>query len=232
MPNKEFLQMMKQPTIGHNGGNPKAEIWFCGLENRYRNDGYVAENKKLLTVPDYKIALTNEWRGLFGKLYNILADLGLAKNWKVPAEMFHDDAPYYSLNLYPFAFPKVKATKADNDLIKKLTGLENKTQYQYSCDLLRRETNRQLLTKNSRRIIVCCSVDFIYDYLIQFVQDEGKIGEVLIQCWKHYAENPNDNYFAVNINSDTIKTMIFCPHLARISDLECEKIANLVRENL
>ncbi|MDR1360753.1 MAG: hypothetical protein LBJ18_00365 [Rickettsiales bacterium] len=221
----EFYTMMKCPTVGHNGGNPNADLWFCGLEHGGEMECCKRENKKKLKMPDRKISFRNNRKGFFNNFYKILEALDLNHS-QYPNELFNKDSRFYSANLYPFGFPGIHF--GTNKEIHKLTGLKNKTQYQYLCDLLRKESNEPLLTPNHNRVIVCFSKSFMEDFLVQFVHSDDKLGSAIIQCWEHHANNPDEKYFKVDINSDTIKAMIFCPHLCA-RGFKCENLIELIK---
>lgn len=215
--NKKFLEMMENANVGHNGGKPEADLWFVGLEN---NAGALGadHNQKLLDGTTSQLDL--EHQDFTSKFNQKLRDLsGMADCNKV--SQMYANANFYCANLYPFACTNIK----DESNICALTGL-SKTQYQFACDLMRRKTNQTLLTKNPNRIIVCFSVDFAENFMVQFIDDDACLGRAVLQLWKYLAAQ--EKYFQIEIGSDRINKMVFCPHPCAW-DFDAARVKELIK---
>jgi len=208
----KFLEMLERMKVGCNGGNPKADLWFCGLENggyqskKYRDE----ENEKRLTKPGWKPDLTKSWNGLFGIFYDIIFGLGRIKKKGDPADMFRDGAPYYFANLFPFAFPS-RHPKAEADKeIKKLTGINTLCEYKRACDGWRSESEEWHKFYTSAKVIVCFGKGHREDFIWQFSKSDEKSDEEYKKLKKKL--DPGENILPLKL--DDGKVLILCVHPA------------------
>jgi len=233
MPSKEFLQMMKCPTVGHNGGNPKAEIWFCGIENGWSGDesgkGHMKHNMELLKDPNHKTTYDPVPKGYFIALRKILKTLGLFdSDSNDPNDWFYKKAKFYSVNLYPFAFPaRYPTAKADKEILE-LTGIKTKREYMQECDRLRCANPKWHELHKNAKVIVCFGKECWDDFIWQFSKSDREY-ELLKEDDKSITERTT----SIELSLDNGNILILCPHPSSIKPrLDIDKLCGHIRRYL
>ncbi len=166
---------------GCDGGNPKADIWLCGIENanpeqdKKENIQYyksISAKGCVEISEDYDFFSKEnkygmKYRGFnqnFAKIYN--AYLGnKAEDFE---NLLDGDEKILKLNLYPIAFRNTSSEYWNEYNLKDITGFKNKYLYQTWCFFNRAETFRELRKEYKPKLIICVGTSYLLDFIMFF----------------------------------------------------------------
>lgn len=158
---------------GYEGGNPRARVWFCGIEPGGGNE--TPPMPVVETLPSRPVPWKSDFNGRLLKLYGAMMD-GLPATRSVARKTGMEDPTVRSfcgkegqvlkLNLFPIPFARESIVWEQKHFIR--TGLPTKELYVAWCAAIRFEHFRQLLKENSPSIIVCFGKTYMHHFLSAF----------------------------------------------------------------
>lgn len=149
---KLFLKMLGNPEKGNNGGNPKAKLWFCGIENHPGDIG-TEHNQRLLNDKTYVRMVNQDFTTFNSAIRTILRELELIGDVKTADEMYQS-GNFYCANLFPFALNRNSAD-IDKEIFE-LSGLPTLSCYEYISTCIRNNHKWSKFSENAK-IVVCFS---------------------------------------------------------------------------
>lgn len=196
----KLAKLLENPNIGHNGGNPNAKLWFCGLEN---NADDFCEQHNINLINGNNEHINQEWCPFNNFIWKILNNLNY--NPSENAEEMYKSNNFFCANLYPFAC----RSKKDETNIHELTGF-TKEQYYNFCDITRHQNKAWQDFYKKSRIIICFGISKIESFIMQFTTSAEEFESAMIQYWQYYTNaNINNDGILIKLNN---RTLLICHH--------------------
>jgi hypothetical protein len=161
---------------GCDGGNPRGDIWLCGIE--YAGEEEEQSFKQYLTqdvskppLPreDHASYLNSRYNQSALKILCALADERVSryKEFFVANDVFGADSNYFKMNLYPIGFKNVSPSQWE-EWHPRLTGFQNKGDYLAWCQKERFPKIKGWARKWAPKLIVCTGTTFAAEYFDAF----------------------------------------------------------------
>lgn len=146
----ELIELLDSPSVGIDGGNPNAAVWFVGVEYADRGDDNEVRG--------------DWWNDYTGDKYyaNVRALLECVG-------VKNADGAYLA-NLYPVRKP---STQSDAEIKK--YGFKKLDDYYAFCDLHGRRVFRENLNRGPRRTVICNSIGFMWGFMMQLGLSHGAV---------------------------------------------------------
>ncbi len=183
--NTKFIEWASSLS-GCNGGNPRAEIWVCGIEHglgksdnpeNYYSNKLPQEIAKGAFTPsekyDWRSHLKYGYGRSLAKLYSAVKGRDI-RNYKELANE-NDNHQIFQLNLYPIAFNSVKSDLWKQNKMPELTGFEEKHLFKTWCFLHRFPKISKMVSKTgySPKLIIGTGVNYLTDFFSCFAGASG-----------------------------------------------------------
>jgi len=222
---KLFLKMLNNPEKGNNGGNPKASLWFCGIENNPGDIG-TEHNQRLLNDKSYVRMPNQDFTTFNSAIRTILRELDLIGDVKTADEMYQSDN-FYCANLLPFALNR-NSDDIDKEIFE-LSGLPMLSCYEHVATYIRTNYKWYKFSENAQ-IIVCFSKQekYISMFMDMFSNTLDEWYRMRVQL-THAQENNREIICLQGYN----RVLIFTKHPSAYrgtgKNATLSKIANLIQ---
>ncbi|AWI50963.1 hypothetical protein DDU33_05480 [Actinobacillus porcitonsillarum] len=161
---------------GCDGGNPKSDVWFCGLE-------WGGEQKELLdpAIDENSIYSwsSEEFEGAWTAQYNqkicwfLWYFHNLEWNERENSEIFvkrhhilysqKENGIGFKMNMLPISFPNRNSVNW-NETLQELTGINSFYEYREWCVTYRGEFFRKIVQKYQPKVIVCTGISEVNNF--------------------------------------------------------------------
>ncbi|HGO5823848.1 TPA: hypothetical protein ACK3JW_001530 [Mannheimia haemolytica] len=183
--------------VGCDGGNPKSDIWFCGLEwgGKQRNElDRPIQEKELYSWSheEFEGAWTAQYNQkicwFLWYFHNLKWDNG--ENSDIFVKRHHilysqqESGIGFKMNMLPISFPNRNSIDWSTSL-KTLTGLNSFNEYRQWCVTHRGKFFRKIVQKYQPKVIVCTGISEV-SHFIQFFTGENEYEIQLTEQFKFY----------------------------------------------
>ncbi len=202
---------------GCDGGNPKADIWICGIEwgcEKEKEASYyqielAQEIAKGRQDPsknyEWMTSLKNPYGRNLAKLYSAVIGKDVSDYRNIVEKC--DGSEIFKMNLYPIAFNNTVEKLWKEYSLNKLTGFEEKNLFKTWCFLNRFPVLSNLVNDNKPRLIIGTGISYLTDYFVCFASKTG------VNTTIHYNELEGENsikrtFYWAKLNNGTTLVVI------------------------
>lgn len=244
-PKEDFAKRATQYT-GFDGGNPKAELWFCGIEyggtddptktqfiDDILKDGVEMQDDIPYFTATDKNGNPHEYKKIYGRF--ALAQSKIASQyydgepidtWK---QLAGKDGKCFSMNLYPLAFKSHDDSLWTRTHYEK-TGLISKSEYKTWNLNNRFPKLKQLVTTYQPKVLICFGQSLASEFLVAFADNDDQIFEELAKV--EIADKVHkSNRLLLHRKINNGKTLLLiCPFPSGAKGLNSDELCKQVAE--
>ena len=170
---------------GCDGGNPKADIWICGIEWGYNKNDKTQEEYYKVDLPqeiangEYYPSEKYKWKDSLeypygrnvAKLYSAIIGEKVSDYKKVADN--RTGSEIFKMNLYPIAFNNTDEQLWKKYRLNEVTGFEEKNLFKTWCYLHRFPAISRFVNENKPKLIIGIGISYLTDFFVCFAGDRG-----------------------------------------------------------
>lgn len=170
---------------GCDGGNPKADIWVCGIEWGHTGGEKALEEYYTKELPgeiargnyypsgsyDWKHSLTYRYGISVAKLYSAIIGQKVEDYRKIAEDC--NGSELFKMNLYPIAFNNTNEDLWHKYGLNTVTGFEEKQLFKTWCFLNRFPSISDFVNEHKPKLIIGTGISYLTDFFVCFAGSKG-----------------------------------------------------------